>query len=122
MRPPLRIPLWLGLLTAGCISTSVQRLDQAPRPARSFDSVAVLSEKPARPYTVLAVVRAKSSTVFDSFDDLRGKLVAQAALLGGDAVIVGPRSKKTTPIFNTVGFVMSEERTLVGEVIAFPTP
>jgi hypothetical protein len=74
-----------------------------------------------QPYTVLAVVSTRSSTVFDSFDDLRAALVARAALLGGDAVILRSRSTKTTPIFNTVGFVVSEQRIMVGDVIALPS-
>jgi hypothetical protein len=86
-----------------------------------IDSVAVLSEVPDQPYTVLAVVSTRSSTVFDSFDDLRAALVARAALLGGDAVILRSRSTKTTPIFNTVGFVVSEQRIMVGDVIALPS-
>lgn len=111
--------LGLGLLTAGCISTSVRHLDEAPRPERPPHAVAVLSERPDAPHTVLAVVSARSPAVFDSFDDLRARLVAVAASLGGDAVILGPTSRRANPVFNTAGFVMSEEKALSGEVIAF---
>jgi hypothetical protein len=97
----------------------VQLLDQAVRPAQSPDSVAVLLEKPDQPYTVIAVLEASTSTVVDSFDDLRRKMIAEAALLGGDALILGPESSRSTPIFNTVGFVMSERKGLAGEVIVF---
>jgi len=97
----------------------VQQLDLAPRQARSPYSVAVLSETPNQPYTVIAVVESSSSTVFDSFDDLRKKMIAEAALLGGDAVILGPEVKKSTLIFNTVGFVQSERKELAGQVIVF---
>ena len=107
------------LLAVGCISTNVKLLDQATRPARSPDSVAVLLEKPDQPYTVIAVLKSSSSTVFDSFDDLRRKMIAEAAMLGADALILGPESSSSTPIFNTVGFVMSERRDLTGEVIVF---
>jgi hypothetical protein len=109
----------LCFLAAGCVQASVQRLDPAPRPARSPDSVLVLLEQPDRPYAVLAVVTTTSSTVFDSFDDLRRKLIAEAASLGGDALILGRESTTTTPIFNTVSFVQSERRKTVGEVIVF---
>jgi hypothetical protein len=112
----------LCILTAGCISTSVRHLDPTPRPARAADAVAALDARPDRPYTVVAVVRARSSTVFDSFGDLRRKLMDRAAQLGGEAVILGPRSTKATPIFNTVGFVMSEQKSLMGEVIVFRSP
>jgi len=117
MRPSLLIPICL--LAVGCINTSVQRLDQAARPAGSPDSVAVLLEEPDQPYTVIAVVKSSSSTVFDSFDDIRKKMIAEAAALGGDALILGPESKHSTPIFNTVGFVNSERKDLTGKVIVF---
>lgn len=107
------------LLAAGCIRTNVQLLDHTLRPARSPDSIAVLLEQPEQDYTVIAVVRSSSSTVFDSFADLRQRMVSEAALLGGDAVILGPRSTKSTLIFNTVGFVESDRKDLVGEVIVF---
>jgi len=107
------------LLALGCINTKVQLLDQAVRPAQSPDSVAVLLEKPDQAYTVIAVVKSSTSTVFDSFDDLRRKMIVEAAMLGGDALILGPESSASTPIFNTVGFVMSERKDLTGEVIVF---
>jgi len=106
-------------LATGCVSTNVRHLDQAVRPARSRDSVAVLLEKPERPYTVIAVVESKGKSVFDSFADLRRKMVAEAAAAGGDALILGPESTSTTLIFNTVSFVRSEEKKLVGEVVVF---
>lgn len=117
MRSALGVPVCL--LAVACISTNVQRLDQAARPARAPDSVAVLLEKPDQPYTVIAVLKSSSSAVFDSFDDLRKELIAEAALLGGDALILGPESKKSTLIFNTVGFVTSDRKDLSGEVIVF---
>jgi hypothetical protein len=47
---------WLRLsictLAVGCINTNVQHLDDAPRLARSPDSVRVLLEEPQQPYTV----------------------------------------------------------------------
>ena len=111
------LPLFLCLVAAGCVNTSVRLLDNAPRPARSPESVAVMSEEPEQPYAVIAVVKSSSSAVFDSFDDLREQLVSAAARLGGDALILGAESKTSTPIFNTVGFVMSERKELQGDVI-----
>jgi len=111
--------LWLALGVAGCISTNVQRLDQAPQPARAVDAVTVLSGAPDRPYTVLAVVTARGTTVFDSFDDLRRSVIAEAAALGGHAVILEPGITTWAPIFNTVGFVRSEERKVIGQVITY---
>jgi hypothetical protein len=117
MRPSLLIAV--RLLAVGCINTNVQRLDQAVRPAGLPDSVAVLLEEPDQPYTVIAVVKSSSSTVFDSFDDLRKKMIADGAALGGDALILGPEEKKSTIVFNTGGFVKSDRKDLAGKVIVF---
>ena len=117
MRPPLLI--LACLLTVACINTSVQQLDQTLRPAQPTEAVVVLTEEPDQPYTIIAVIESRSSTLFDSFDDLRREMIAEAANLGGDALIVGSESKKSTPIFNTVGFVMSETKGLSGEVSVF---
>ena len=117
MRPPLLV--LACLLSFACINTSVQQLDQALRPAQPTEAVVVLTEEPDQPYTVIAVIQSRSSAVFDSFDDLRREMIAEAASLGGHALIVGPESKKSTPIFNTVGFVMSETKGVSGEVIVF---
>ncbi|NJD11400.1 MAG: hypothetical protein FIB01_13500 [Gemmatimonadetes bacterium] len=108
-----------SLFAVGCISTKVQRLDLVPRPVRSPAAVAVLYDRPTQPYTIIAVVRSGSPAVFDSYDDLRRELVTRAAVLGGDAVIIGRKSTKTTLIPNTVGFVLSESRSLAAEVIVY---
>ena len=114
---------WLGvffcILVVGCINTTVQRLDPAVRPARSPDSVAVLLEKPQRPYTVIAVIEADAKTVFDSFEDLRKAVVAEAAKLGGEAVILVSESADSEFIFTGNAMIESEQRTLMGEVIVF---
>jgi len=114
---------WLGvcvcILAVGCISTSVQRLDHAVRPVRSPDLVTVLFEKPQAPYTVIAVIESNGNTVFDGFDDLRGALVAEAAKLGGEALIVGSGSTETEFIFTGTAMVKSDTKHLTGEVIVF---
>jgi hypothetical protein len=117
MRPWLRVSICL--LAVGCISTSVQRLDQAARPARSPDSVTVLIEKPQQPYTVIAVIESKGESVFDSFGDLRKEMVAEAAKLGGEALIVGPESTDTQFIFTGIVMIRSDTRNLTGEVIVY---
>lgn len=114
---------WLAvsacILAVGCISTSVQRLDDAPRPARSPESVTVLRETPTEPYTVIAVIESRSETVFDSFDDLRREMVAEAAKLGGEALILGAESTDTEYIFAGTAMIQSVTRILTGEVIVF---
>jgi hypothetical protein len=108
----------LCLLVFGCVSLKVQRLDEVVRPAQPPESVAVLLEEPDRPYTVIAVVESSFDGALKGFDDLRREMIAEAAQLGGDAVIIGPESKKTGVIFvpNPIYF---DKKKLTGEVIAF---
>lgn len=112
---------WLGvslcILAVGCINTSVQRMDSSVRPVRSPDSVTVLLEEPPGPYTVIAVIEANGETIFDSFDDLREALIAEAGRLGGDAAILGPKSTESAFIFTGTAMIKSERRRMTAEVI-----
>ena len=117
---------WLALsvcmLTVGCLSTSVHRMDEVVRPPRSPDSLTVLLEKPQRPYTVIAIIESNTETVFDSFDDLRRAMVAEAAKLGGEALILGPEATDTDFILTGTAMIQSDKRGLRGEVIVYVTP
>ena len=117
---------WLAvsvcLVTAGCISTNVQRLDPAARPALSPDAVTVLFEMPERPHTVIAVLESTAETVFDSYADLRDEMVAEAAKLGGQALVLGPESTDSEFIFTGVAMVKSDRKKLTGEVIVYEPP
>ena len=106
-------------LALGCINTSVQTLDHYIRAARSPDSVAVLLEKPNEAYTVIAVIEANGKTVFDSFEDLRNEMVAEAAKVGGEALILGPEATDSEFIFTGTTMVQSDTRKLTGEVIVY---
>jgi hypothetical protein len=117
MRSWLRVSICL--FAVGCISTNVQRLDHTARPAQSPDSVIVLIEEPQQPYTVIAVIESKGKSVFDGFDDLRKEMVAEAAKLGGEALIVGPESTDTKFIFTGIVMIRSDTRNLTGEVIVY---
>lgn len=117
MRQWLAIPVCV--LAAGCINTSVQELDQEVRSVRSPDSVTVLLEKPEQPYVVIAVIEANGKTVFDSFEDLRNAMVAEAAKLGGEALILGPEATDSEFIFTGTTMVQSDTRKLTGEVIVY---
>ena len=109
----------LGVLAAGCVTASVHRLDQDLRPPCAPEAIQVLEEAPDCPYTVIAHVESRSDAVFHGSDDLRRKLVEEAAALGGEAVILGPEGRDSTPIILTTGMIMSESKTLEGEVIVF---
>ena len=112
---------WLGVslcfLIVGCINTTVHRLDHAVRPARSPDSVTVFLERPQQSYTVIAVIESNTQTIFDSFDDLRREMIAEAAKLGGEALILGPESTDSEFIFTGTAMIQSDKRSLIGEVI-----
>lgn len=114
---------WVGvsvcIFAVACINTSVQRLDHAVRPARSPDSVTVLLEKPQQPYTVIAVIESSTETVFDSFDDLRNEMIAEAGRLGGEALILGRESTDSEFIFTGTAMIKSERRRMTGEVIVY---
>jgi hypothetical protein len=112
----------LGLLAIGCVSLKVQRMDEVVRPVQPPESVAVFLEKPDRPYTVIAVVESSYDGAFKGFDDLRRKIVAEAADLGGDALILGPESKKTGVMFVAAPVatpIFFDKKKLTGEVIKF---
>jgi len=117
---------WLAvsvcILLAGCINTTVQRLDSAARPALWPDAVTLLLEAPQRPHTVIAVLESKGESVFDSYADLRRELVAEAAKLGGQALILGPESADVDFIFTGITMIRSERKKLTGEVIVYGAP
>lgn len=112
----------LGVLAAGCVSASVDRLDQGLRPPCPPEGIEMLAEAPECPYIVIARIEARSATIFHGTDDLRQKLVEEAAKLGGDALILGPEGKDSYPVFLATGMIMSEEKTLEAEVIVFDRP
>jgi hypothetical protein len=117
MRPWLSASL--GFLAVACVNTQVERLDHALRPAISPDSVAVLAEAPQQPYTVIAVIESRGASVFDSFEALRVALRAEAAALGGDAVILGQQHTDESFILTGTAMIKSERKKLTGTVVVF---
>ena len=112
----------VGVLAVGCVSASVHRLDQGLRPPRAPEMIEVLEEAPERPYTVIAHVECRTDAVFHGIDDLRCKLIAKAAELGGDALILGPAKTESQPIILVTGMIMSESKGLEADVIVFDRP
>jgi hypothetical protein len=110
---------FVGLLAAGCVSASVHRLAQDIRPPRPPETIEVLEEAPTQPYTVIAHIESKTDAVFKSYDDLRARMIEEAARLGGDALILGPESTESQPIILVTGMIMSEQKTLEADVIVF---
>jgi hypothetical protein len=112
----------LGVLAAGCVTASVHRLDQDLRPPSPPDAVQVLEQAPDGPYTVIAHIESRSGALFHGSEDLRRKLIEEAAALGGDALILGPEGRDSQPIILVTGMIMSEEKTLEADVIVFDRP
>jgi hypothetical protein len=94
-------------------------MDDVTRPARSPDSVRVLLEEPQQPYTVIAEIESNGETIFDSFDDLREEMIAEAAKLGGEALILGPETTDSEFIFTGTAMIKSDRRRLTGKVIVY---
>jgi hypothetical protein len=116
MKSALQIALCL--IAIGCVKVKVQRMDEVARPARSPDAVEVLVAAPEQPYTVIATIESSFEGALKGFDDLRLELIDKAAELGGDAVILGPESKKSGVIFVPTP-IFFDKKKLTGEVIAF---
>ncbi len=117
MKLALRISLLL--FAVGCVRVDVRQLDQVVRPARSPDSIMVLQERPQQHYKVIATIETRGEGLFDSFDDLRRRLIVKAAEVGGEALIVGPESTEWRFIHHPAALIRSERKQLAAEVIVF---
>lgn len=110
------------LLLAGCVSSQMMRLDRTDRPVRSPDSVAVLLEMPDQPYTVIATITCTGKSVFDTYEDLRQRMIADAAQIGGDALILGPESTESMFLVLPPALIQSDRRELTAAVVVFDRP
>lgn len=108
----------LGLLLVACVSTKVNRLDEIARPPQPPESVILLLQEPDRPYRVIATLESSVDGALRGFDDLRQEMIVTAARLGGDALVLGPETKKTRVLFVPTP-IFYDEMTLTAEVVAF---
>ncbi len=116
MKSALRIAVCL--IAVGCVKVKVQQMDQVVRAARSPDAVEVFVAEPEQPYTVIAKIESSFEGALKGFDDLRREMIAKAAELGGDGLILGPESKKSGVMFVPTP-IFYDKKKLTGEVIAF---
>ena len=114
----LALRLAICLFVVGCVKVKVQQWDEIERPVREPESISVLLVEPEEPYTVIALIESSFDGALKGFDDLREELILEAAQLGGDAVILGPESKKTGVMFVPTP-IFYDKKKLTGEVIAF---
>ena len=103
----------LGLI--GCMSAEVFQVSPRLQPQTHPDSVQLLAQEPTRPYTVIALLNVSSSDV--SQERMRRRLLKEAALLGGDAVLLGIGSLSYASFGS--GDFTSTARVLSGKVIVF---
>jgi hypothetical protein len=108
------VPLAGLLVTAGCYHTNVLRLDHKPHFATHLDSVRLLGQEPAEPYTVLAIVSVSSES--KGLESIRRRLLKEAARLGGDAVLLETGSLTQVGVGGEYG---GTARQLSGKVIVF---
>lgn len=98
------------LVLLGCTSADILRLDRAPRPETAPTSIQLLGQEPNRPYTVIAIISARSELAFGKAQD---RLVREAAKLGGHAILFDAAS------LTRIGGDDSERKQLTGKVIVF---
>jgi len=97
------VVLLLVLFTACGPGIDTLRLDPAPRPERPASEIRVLVDEPHRPFTSIALVEAQGGN-FPTLERLTRRLQEEAALLGGDAIIVGGRAGKTGLLARVIVF------------------
>lgn len=116
--------LLFALATVSCTTTSdVKLLDSTARAPTLHSDVAVLVEEPSRPYTAIAMVEVSDQGWGFGLEELKQKILKEAAALGGDAVILGTEASLSgtdfAPIGDTIFGVDDVEKKLIGKVIVY---
>ena len=119
MVPSRLVPLAV-VLSIGCTYAEVFRIDNAIWPQTDPDSVRFLAQEPTRPYTVIALLNVTHDPNFGSQEQARKRLRKEAALLGGDAVLLGIGSM--THIMTGGGEYSGSKPMLSVKVIVFDQP
>lgn len=120
----LNVLLATAIATGGCATSDVLHLDAVSRQPKSPEGVQLLLEQPTTPYTAIALVEVSDQGWGLKLETLRAKLVAEAAKLGGDAVILSRRTSNAgtvvTPVGNQFYGLPLTESGLIGQVIVYP--
>lgn len=114
--------LFVALLMC-CASADVMHLDNITRSPKDPSKVQILLDEPKQSYIAIAIVEASDEGWGLSLDEIKNKLIKEAANLGGDAVIIGRESKDAGTVFMPAGKTFFaapiEKKKLVGKVIVF---
>jgi hypothetical protein len=110
-------------ILAGCVTSDILRLDSENRPAKDLSELQLLMEEPEQRYKFIAMITVSDEAWGLPLEKLKTRLLSDAALLGGDAVIVGIESHDAGTIFSPIGYsyfgANIEEKQLLGKVIIF---
>jgi hypothetical protein len=108
--------------TGACTTADVLRVDPTPRPMVIGSTVPVLLDEPEEEYDSIALVEVKGSWGA-SLERMGRRLAAEAAKLGGDAVLITRRSSHSSSTLLPIGdsFVALDEESsqLIGKVIVY---
>jgi hypothetical protein len=118
-----RAALLTAALLCSCVSAEVLRLDSTVRPATDTMAVELFLEEPTREYVAIALINVTDQGWGMRLEDLRKRLVSEAAKLGGDAVILSHQENATGAVLVPVGQMWMAgsitEKKLVGKVITY---
>jgi hypothetical protein len=109
------VPIVAVLGLVACSSADILRLDPTPRPRTNPASIQLIGQEPTRPYKVIAIVAAQAASLGtgDRASQARGRLLKEAARLGGHAVLLDSNS------LTRIGGDESERQQLTGKVIVY---
>lgn len=78
----------LCLLLVGCASFDVTKMDNVKTyPPNNPADVEILTQEPARPYVVIAEIRAQGETISRQ-ENMKERMKEKAAAMGADAIIL----------------------------------
>jgi hypothetical protein len=107
LRAAGRAVVLIGFVFAvACVHAEVLRLEEAVRPATDPVGIRLIAKEPTEPYSVIALVSVAGGR---SVEELRERLIREAALLGGEAILLDSESLVST----------DDRRRISAKVIAF---
>jgi len=113
----------LACTILSCTTSDILRLDQIKRSPKQASEIQILLNEPKSAYQGIALVEVSDEGMGASLEQLKNKMVADAAQLGGDAVIIGRESEEEGSSFTPVGkswvATTYNKKKLIGKVIVF---